>query len=59
MKKHVNSAAGLVRVAECVRQLQGTAGDAQVADARTAVAHGQDGFCAQHDAVMVLSTEEG
>ena len=53
------SAAGLVRVAECVRQLQGTAGDAQVADARTAVAHGQDGFCAQHDAVMVLSTEEG
>ncbi|MHB8895731.1 MAG: thiolase family protein [Candidatus Geothermincolia bacterium] len=53
------SAAGLVRIAECVRQLQGLAGDAQVPGAKTAVAHGQDGFCAQHNAVMVLSTEEG
>lgn len=50
---------GLVRVAECVRQLKGEAGDAQVKGARVAVAHGQDGFCAQHNAVMVLSTEEG
>lgn len=53
------SAAGLVRIADCVRQLQGIAGDTQVSGARTAVAHGQDGFCAQHNAVMVLSTEEG
>jgi len=53
------SAAGLVRIADCVRQLQGLAGDAQVSGAKTAVAHGQDGFCAQHNAVMVLSTEEG
>ncbi|PKQ28350.1 MAG: hypothetical protein CVT63_03300 [Candidatus Anoxymicrobium japonicum] len=53
------SAAGLVRIAECVRQLQGAAGDAQISGAKTAVAHGQDGFCAQHNAVMVLSTEEG
>lgn len=56
---YVFSANGLVRIAECVRQLTGKAGDAQVSGARTAVAHGQDGFCAQHNAVMVLSTEEG
>lgn len=51
--------AGLIRLAECYKQLTGTAGDYQVGNARTAVAHGQDGFCAQHNAVMVLSTEEG
>jgi acetyl-CoA C-acetyltransferase len=43
------SAAGLVRLAECFRQLTGDAGDAQVVDAKTAVAHGQDGFYMQHD----------
>jgi len=56
---YVFTANGLVRIAECVRQLQGGAGKAQVSGARTALAHGQDGFCAQHNAVMVLSTEEG
>jgi len=56
---HPFSAAGLIRIAECYRQLTGQAGEAQVADASTAVAHGQDGFCAQHNAVMVLSSEEG
>lgn len=56
---YVFTANGLVRVAECFRQLTGTAGDAQVSGAKTAVAHGQDGLCAQHNAVMVLSTEEG
>jgi acetyl-CoA C-acetyltransferase len=53
------SAAGAICVAECFRQLTGSAGDAQVANAGTAVAHGQDGFCAQHNAVIVLSREEG
>jgi acetyl-CoA C-acetyltransferase len=53
------NAAGLVRLAECFRQLTGDAGDTQVADARTAIAHGQDGFCMQHNAVMIVSTEEG
>ena len=38
---------------------QGDAGKAQVRGAKTAVAHSQDGFCLQHNAVMVLSTEEG
>jgi len=56
---YVFTANGLVRVAECVRQLKGEAGEAQVSGAKTALAHGQDGFCAQHNAVMVLSTEEG
>jgi acetyl-CoA C-acetyltransferase len=53
------NAAGLVRIAECFRQLTGDAGDAQVVDAKAAVAHGQDGFCMQHNAVMILSVEEG
>lgn len=53
------AAAGLVRVAECFKQLTGSAGDTQVDGARTAVAHGQDGFCMQHNAVIVLSREEG
>lgn len=56
---YVFTANGLVRIAECVSQLTGAAGDAQVSGAATALAHGQDGFCAQHNAVMVLSTEEG
>lgn len=51
--------AGLVRIAECYKQLTGAAGDTQVAGASTAVAHGQDGFCMQHNAVMILSSEEG
>jgi hypothetical protein len=55
----VFTANGLVRVAECVRQLKGEAGEAQVSGAKTALAHSQDGFCAQHNGVMVLSTEEG
>jgi acetyl-CoA C-acetyltransferase len=49
---YVFTANGLVRIAECFRQLTGTAGDAQVSGAKTAVAHGQDGLCAQHNAVM-------
>lgn len=53
------NAAGLVRIAECFKQLSGSAGDTQVGDATNALAHGQDGFCMQHNAVMILSTEEG
>ncbi len=52
-------AGGVTRVAECYKQLTGSAGDLQVADARTALAHGQDGLYLQHNAVMVVSTEEG
>ncbi|MDD5748150.1 MAG: thiolase family protein [Actinomycetota bacterium] len=53
------NAAGLSRIAECSKQLKGEAGEIQVEGAKTAVAHGQDGFCLQHNAVMVLSVEEG
>lgn len=53
------NAAGLTRIADCVKQLQGAAGDAQVEGAKNALAHGQDGFFMQHNGVMVLSTEEG
>jgi acetyl-CoA C-acetyltransferase len=53
------NAGGLVRLAECHRQLTGDTGDTQVVDARTALAHGQDGFCMQHNAVMIVSVEEG
>ena len=56
---YVFTANGLIRVAECVSQLKGEAGKAQVKGAQTALAHGQDGFCLQHNGVMVLSTEEG
>jgi acetyl-CoA C-acetyltransferase len=53
------TANGLVRIAECVKQLRGEAGKAQVPGAKIALAHGQDGFCMQHNAVLVMSTEEG
>jgi acetyl-CoA C-acetyltransferase len=53
------SAGGMVRLAECYKQLTGTAGDIQVSGAKTAIAHGQDGLCMQHNGVMVVSTEEG
>jgi len=56
---YATNAAGLVRIAECVKQLKGEAGEIQVEGAKTAVAHGQDGFCLQHNALMVLSVEEG
>jgi hypothetical protein len=49
----------MVRLAECYKQLTGTAGDIQVSGAKTAIAHGQDGLCMQHNGVMVVSTEEG
>ena len=49
------TAGGLIRIAEAAGQLQGTAGERQVEGARVAVAHGQTGICAQHNAVIVLA----
>jgi len=46
---------GLIRIAEAAAQLRGEAGDAQVKNAKIAVAHGQTGICAQHNAVVVLA----
>lgn len=47
-------ATGLARVAAAARQLRGEAGDAQVAGARRAVAHGAAGFTDQAHGVAVL-----
>ncbi len=52
---HAFCAAGLQRIADAAKQLRGEAGDCQVADPKLAVTLGQDGFCAQHCAVAVLS----
>jgi acetyl-CoA C-acetyltransferase len=49
--------AGMVRVAECVLQLRGEAGDRQVDGARIALAHGVTGICGQHQAVMILGRD--
>lgn len=51
---HPICATGLLRVAEVVRQLRGEAGENQVKGAEMALAHGQDGICAQQNAVLVL-----
>jgi acetyl-CoA C-acetyltransferase len=48
--------AGLVRVVEAYLQLACRAGEHQVEDARTAVAHGTTGPCGQSHCVVVLST---
>ena len=48
-------ATGLVRLGEAAAQVSGTAGDHQVPDAKTALAHGFNGNALQHNAVMVLS----
>jgi acetyl-CoA C-acetyltransferase len=50
------TACGLVRIAETAAQLRGEAGPHQVRDPRIGVAHGQIGFCAQHNTVFVLGT---
>lgn len=49
--------AGLNRVAEAVLQLMGAAGEHQVKEVKTAVAHGQSGMCGQHHCVIVLGRD--
>jgi acetyl-CoA C-acetyltransferase len=46
--------AGLAEVAECVLQLRGEAGERQVPDAETALAHGINGMCGQSHCVWIL-----
>jgi len=48
---------GLVRLGEAFRQLSGTAGARQVANARRAIAHAAQGHCLQQNIVWVLGTE--
>lgn len=49
--------AGLSRVAECVTQLRGRAGQRQVPNAERAIAHGMYGLGAQSHAVVALERE--
>ncbi len=49
--------AGMVRVAEAALQLRGEAGERQVPHARTAIAHGQSGYCGQHHCVLILGSD--
>ncbi|MDY6796002.1 MAG: thiolase family protein [Actinomycetota bacterium] len=51
---HPICSTGLIRMAEAARQLRGEAEGNQVKKAGVAVAHGQDGMCAQQNAVVVL-----
>jgi len=52
---HPVIAAGLIRMAEVVRQLRGEAGNAQVKDPTVGVAQGVNGLCGQSHCVWVLS----
>jgi len=51
---HPVIAAGLIRIAEVVRQLRGEAGTYQVKGAMIGVAHGVNGLCGQSHCVWVL-----
>jgi acetyl-CoA C-acetyltransferase len=51
---HPICATGAIRVAEAMRQLRREAGENQIKEARRAVVLGQDGMCAQQNAVLVL-----
>ena len=53
---HPVIAAGLIRMAEVVRQLRGEAGGAQVQNPTVGVAQGVNGLCGQSHCVWVLSS---
>lgn len=54
---HAVIAAGLVRVAEAALQLRGEAGEHQIPNVKTALAHGSFGYCGQTHCVWILSAE--
>jgi acetyl-CoA C-acetyltransferase len=53
---HPLCSSGLIRAAEAALQLRGEAGENQVKKADAALVHGQDGVCAQQNAVVILGT---
>ncbi len=55
---HPVIAAGLIRIAEVVKQLRGDAGEHQVDGASRGVAQGVNGLCGQSHCVWVLSKEK-
>jgi len=48
---------GLIRIAEAANQVMGRAGDHQVPDVRTALAHAASGFAMQYQTVVVLGQD--
>jgi acetyl-CoA C-acetyltransferase len=54
---HPVIAAGLIRIAEIVKQLRGEAGGYQIPDARRGVAQGVNGLCGQSHCVWVLDRD--
>jgi len=58
LSAHALLAAGLARIVEATLQLRGEAGDRQVADANTALAHGINGPCGQSHCVWILSADK-
>jgi acetyl-CoA C-acetyltransferase len=55
---HPVIAAGLIRIAEIVKQLRSEAGDYQVSNAHRGVAQGVNGLCGQSHCVWVLAQTE-
>jgi len=55
---HPVIAAGLIRIAEVVRQLRGEAGDYQVDNARRGIAQGINGVCGQSHCIWILDKEK-
>jgi acetyl-CoA C-acetyltransferase len=55
---HAVVAAGLVRVAEAALQLRNEAGEHQIQNAKTALAHGSFGYCGQTHCVWIFSSEQ-
>lgn len=51
---HAACAGSLLRLCEAVLQIRGEAGPVQLEKAGTALVHGQDGLCAQQNAVLIL-----
>jgi acetyl-CoA C-acetyltransferase len=50
-------ASGLIRVIEAARQVTGKAGEGQVANSTTALAHGTSGFACQNNSVFIIGKE--
>jgi acetyl-CoA C-acetyltransferase len=55
---HPVIAAGLYRIAEIVMQLRGDAGEHQVKEAKTGLAHGVNGLCGQSHCVWILDRDK-
>ncbi|HDP24024.1 MAG TPA: thiolase family protein [Deltaproteobacteria bacterium] len=55
---HPVIAAGLIRIAEAVKQIRGNAGDYQVDGVRLALAQGVNGLCGQSHCVWILGKDK-